>query len=88
MRTIATPTYYYVAFAQNCVANCSATPDKLFPVQTHRTSLKRIRIRLKMAATRIFILFYTIKKTNLQRVIPLSDVVSRIFLLYRCIKVL
>ena len=32
MRTIATPTYYCVAFAQNCVANCSATPDKLFPV--------------------------------------------------------
>ena len=31
MRTIATPTYYCVAFGQNCVANCSATPDKLFP---------------------------------------------------------
>ena len=27
----ATPTYYYVVSAPNCVANCYATPDKLFP---------------------------------------------------------
>ena len=32
MQKTATPTYYCVAFAQNCVANCTATPDKLFPV--------------------------------------------------------
>ena len=25
----ATPTHYRVGFAPNCVANCSATPDKL-----------------------------------------------------------
>ena len=24
-------TYYSVAFAYNCVANCAATPEKLFP---------------------------------------------------------
>ena len=27
----ATPVYHCVAYAQNLVANCSATPDKLFP---------------------------------------------------------
>ena len=31
MQKTATPTYYCVAFAPNCVANCTATPDKLFP---------------------------------------------------------
>ena len=31
MRKTATQTYYCVAFAPNCVANCTATPDKLFP---------------------------------------------------------
>ena len=32
MQKTAISTHYCVAYAQKCVANCTATPDKLFPV--------------------------------------------------------
>ena len=34
MQKTVTPTYYCVAFAHNCVAYCSTTTDRLFPVNS------------------------------------------------------
>ena len=39
MSKTARPTYYCVAFTPNCVANCSATPDKLFPAYINKCDL-------------------------------------------------
>ena len=38
MRKTATPAYYCVEFALNCVANCYATPDNCIPVNVSAQS--------------------------------------------------